>query len=181
VEVLLRVVAAALCIRGATTLSLDLSRVAYIDAAGVAGLLECQRQTHQLGRTFVLAPVSPQVLAGIGACVAGRLLYSASRITDVVPDGNSLRPPGRQRRRLFCSRPPRSRGGASQATPSMIDLGATGLIPRERRCLQLCRVRRSIRSPGWRPRGVSRATVGLPVLAFDVEDPKGRGVSGRLR
>jgi ABC-type transporter Mla MlaB component len=117
VEVLLRVVAAALCIRGATTLSLDLSRVVYIDAAGVAGLLECQRQTHQLGRTFVLAPVSPQVLAGIGACVAGRLLYSASRITDVVPDGNSLRPPGRQRRRLFCSRPPRSRGGTPPAQP----------------------------------------------------------------
>jgi anti-anti-sigma factor len=119
VETLLRVVAAALRIRGATTLSLHLSQVVYIDVAGVAGLLECQRRARQLGRTFVLAATSPQVLAGIRACAAYRLLYSHLSHYRCGTGGNPPPPPSHQRRRLFCAHPPRSRTSHSNgpATP----------------------------------------------------------------
>jgi anti-anti-sigma factor len=118
VDTLLRVVAAALRIRGATTLALHLSQVVYIDVAGVVGLLECQRRARQLGRTFVLAATSPQVLAGIRACAADRLLYSGLPHYRCAAK-NLPPPPSRHRRRLFCVHPPRSRSNHSggPATP----------------------------------------------------------------
>jgi anti-anti-sigma factor len=119
VETLLRVVAAALRIRGATTLSLHLSKVVYVDVAGVAGLLECQRRARQLGRTFVLAATSPEVLAGIRACAADRLLHCDLPHYRCGTGKNPPPPPSRHQRRLFCAHPPHGRASHSNgpATP----------------------------------------------------------------
>jgi ABC-type transporter Mla MlaB component len=118
-ETFLRVVAAALRIRGAQTLALELGEVGYIDVAGVAALLECRRLARNLGRDLVLAQVSRQVLAGIRACAACSLL--ADRL-------GPRRCGIHRRRRLlcgnhggrgFCARLPRGpRRISSRAEPS---------------------------------------------------------------
>ncbi len=74
VETLLRVVKAAARIRGASSVVLDLSFVAYLDVAGVAALLECRREVLRRGLAFAVDRLSPHAAGVIEACDAVILL-----------------------------------------------------------------------------------------------------------
>lgn len=105
-ETFLRVVAAALRMRGTRAVALELGEVVYIDVAGVAALLECRRLARTLGRDLVLAQVSRQVRAGIRTCAACSLV--AGRIEPRRCMRRRRRwPPGEHGGRVFCGRLPR--------------------------------------------------------------------------
>jgi anti-anti-sigma factor len=113
-ETFLRLVAAALRIRGARAVVLELAEVHYIDVAGVAALLECRRLARALGRDLILGRLSRQVLAGIRACAAGSLL--ADRIgRRRCSMRKRRRPLPRSNRtgRGFCGQVPRGRRSTS--------------------------------------------------------------------
>ena len=107
-EIFLRVVAAALRMRGTRVLALELGEVVYIDVAGVAALLECRRLARNLGRDLVLAQVSRQVLAGIRVCAADDIVAGrfASRRCGIRPRRRLS--PGNHGRRVCCGQLPRS-------------------------------------------------------------------------
>jgi anti-anti-sigma factor len=109
IETFVRVVTAALRIRSAQTLALELDAVHYIDISGVAALMQCRRAAHGLGRDLLLTQVSTQVVAGLRACGAGHLL--AGRTGPRLCDGMRCRRPSPRHgaRRLSCKRLPRGR------------------------------------------------------------------------
>lgn len=106
-ETFLRVVAAALRMRGIRAVALELGEVVYIDVAGVAALLECRRLARNLGRDLVLAQVSPQVLAGIRARAACGLLAGRIEARRCGIRRRRRLPPGDHGGRVLCGRLPR--------------------------------------------------------------------------
>jgi anti-anti-sigma factor len=70
IDTLRHVVAAALRIRGAKVLLLDLSQVTHVDAAGIDALLHCRCLARHADITLQITGVSAQLLAAANACRA---------------------------------------------------------------------------------------------------------------
>ena len=73
----LQVVITTLRLRDAEALRLHLSQITFIDASGVAALVECQRRANLAGVSFSITDASAAVLTAVHACQARHLIPPA--------------------------------------------------------------------------------------------------------
>ncbi|GAA1602620.1 STAS domain-containing protein [Catellatospora bangladeshensis] len=99
-----RVTTAVLRTRDAASLSMDMSAVTFIDAAGIAAVIGCRREAAEHRLPFAIVNPSRAVTSTIGLCGAEHLLRDP--VTGRLPAPVGQAAPSRHRHR---SRPPSGR------------------------------------------------------------------------